>query len=103
MGTISSISMHVRLLTYKTPHDLTLEAAKFLTQFNHFTLEIRRSKEFHDRFIILDDIECWHIGCSIKDAGNKAFMLSKIEDQVNRNALITELNKAWLIAEVINL
>jgi len=63
-------------ITYDVPIAFAQEARKFLTQHANFTLEARRSKEFHDRFVILDDNECWHIGCSIKDAGNGAFMLS---------------------------
>ncbi len=63
----------------------------------------RRSKEFHDRFVIIDDDECWHVGCSIKDAGNRAFMLSKMEDRENRNALIDQLKNSWSVAEIIDL
>jgi len=77
LGTTSAMSINVRLLTYNIPSDFTLEASRFLAQFSNFTIEIRKSKEFHDRFIILDNIGCWHIGCSIKDAGNKVFMLKK--------------------------
>jgi hypothetical protein len=73
-----------------------------LTQHANFTLEIRKSKEFHDRFIILDNVECWHVGCSIKDAGDKAFMLSKVEDQENRDALIAQLKNSWSNAEIVN-
>lgn len=103
LGTISSSSLKVRLLTHKIPSDFAQEAGKFLTQHSNFILKARKSKEFHDRFIIIDDDECWHVGCSIKDAGKKAFMLSKIEDHVNRNALITQLKNSWSTAEIINL
>ncbi len=103
LGTISSLSLKARLLTHEIPSDFTQEARKFLAQHTNFTLQARKSKEFHDRFVIIDDDECWHVGCSIKDAGNKAFMLSKIEDNVNREALITQLDKSWAKAEIINL
>ena len=92
----------MRILTHKTPTDFPQEARKFLAQHANFTLEVRKSREFHDRFIILDNVECWHVGCSIKDAGNKAFMLSKIDDQENRDALITQLKNSWVKAEIIN-
>jgi hypothetical protein len=102
LGTISSLSLKVRILTHKIPTDFPQEARKFLAQHANFTLEVRKSKEFHDRFIILDNVECWHVGCSIKDAGNRAFMLSKIDDQENRDALITQLKNSWSNAEIIN-
>lgn len=103
LRTISSPSLNVRLLTHKIPSDFTQEARKFLAQHTNFILQARKSKEFHDRFVVIDDDECWHVGCSIKDAGNKAFMLSKIEDHVNRGALITQLKNSWATAEIINL
>jgi hypothetical protein len=85
----------VDLLTAKPPSDFAHEAAKFEQQHRSARVEIRRSNDFHDRFIIVDGRECWHIGCSIKDAGNRAFMLSHIEDQQNRDALVSTLNNTW--------
>ncbi len=42
---------------------------------------------------------CWHIGCSIKDAGNRAFMLSWIEDTRNAEALLHTLHSTWESAD----
>ena len=38
------------------------------------------TNEFHDRFIIIDDKEMYHLGASIKDLGKKCFGINKIED-----------------------
>jgi hypothetical protein len=103
LGTISTSSLKILLLTYKLPSDFPQEARKFHAQHTNFILEARRSKEFHDRFIVLDNDECWHVGCSIKDAGSKAFMLSKIEDQENRDALVSQLKNSWSTAEMVSL
>ena len=43
-------------------------------------LIIKPTNEFHDRFLILDNKELYHIGASIKDAGKKAFEISLNED-----------------------
>ena len=43
-------------------------------------LSILYTDEFHDRFLILDRKELYHIGASIKDAGKKAFAISKNEE-----------------------
>lgn len=43
-------------------------------------LKIKYTDEFHDRFLILDNKELYHIGASIKDAGKKAFEISINED-----------------------
>lgn len=87
--------MVVRLLSSKLPADFRLEAKTWLAQHPHVTLEVRTTKEFHDRFVVVDDVACWHIGCSIKDAGNKAFMLSALEDGGNRAALLAQIEVAW--------
>ena len=34
---------------------------------------------FHDRFLIIDGLEGYHIGASLKDAGKKCFGINKIE------------------------
>ncbi len=95
LGALGETAMTVHLLTRHIPNDFTHEAKKFVAQHSNFTIEVRKSKQFHDRFIILDSTECWHLGCSIKDAGKKAFMLSQIEDAGNCQALITQLNATW--------
>ncbi len=103
LGTISASSLRIQLLTFKTPNDFTQEGRKFLSQHRSFVLEVRRSTEFHDRFIVVDDNRCWHVGTSIKDAGNKAFMLSEVEDSANRTALITQLSASWSSGTVVSL
>jgi hypothetical protein len=87
--------MSIRLLSSTLPTDFALETKKWVAQHQGVLIEVRTTKEFHDRFIVLDDAVCWHVGCSLKDAGQKAFMLSEIEDQNNCAALVAQLNKSW--------
>lgn len=87
--------MMVRILTAKIPADFPNEMKAWRAQYKYATLEVHTTKEFHDRFIVLDNATCWHIGCSIKDAGSKAFMLSKIEDDGNRISLLKQINDSW--------
>jgi hypothetical protein len=37
-------------------------------------------KKSHDRFLIIDDSELYHIGASVKDLGKKWFAFSKMND-----------------------
>ena len=76
-------SLKIELMTSKLPHDFIHEVDKFIKECPQVDIEMRRAKDFHDRFIIIDDEKCWHIGCSIKDTGNRAFFLSRIEDPKN--------------------
>ena len=87
--------MSVKILSSKIPADFGNEMKAWRAQYKEATLEVHTTREFHDRFIVLDDSICWHIGCSIKDAGGKAFMLSKIEDDVNRVALLKQITDSW--------
>ena len=43
-------------------------------------LKIAKTNKFHDRFIVLDSEEMYHLGASIKDVGKKCFGINKIED-----------------------
>ena len=43
-------------------------------------LKIAKTNKFHDRFIIIDNREMYHLGASIKDLGKKCFGINKIED-----------------------
>lgn len=44
-------------------------------------LKIAKTNKFHDRFIVLDNEEMYHLGASIKDLGKKCFGINKIEDK----------------------
>lgn len=43
-------------------------------------LKIAKTNKFHDRFIIIDSKDMYHLGASIKDLGKKCFGINKIED-----------------------
>ncbi len=45
-------------------------------------IEIKEFSSSHDRFLILDDNEIYHIGASLKDLGKKWFAFSKFEKGV---------------------
>ena len=44
------------------------------------TLAINHTNTMHDRFLILDNTEIYHIGTSLKDLGRKCFGFTKLED-----------------------
>jgi hypothetical protein len=90
-------SCQVRVLTENMKGDFCLEARKFVAQ--HATqLSIRRTASYHDRFIILDRTRCFHLGASIKDAGNKAFALSELQRSTIAQAVINDVEAEWMNA-----
>ena len=54
------------------------DIAKFNSQYPKLAVKI--SKDFHDRFFIIDRNEVYHIGASIKDAGKKSFGITKLKE-----------------------
>ncbi len=62
---------------------------KFNTQYPNLT--VRNINDFHDRFIIIDDKEVYHIGASLKDAGRKSFGVTKIEETDLINSLLRRI------------
>ena len=67
-------------------------STKDITKFNaqYPKLLLKTATDFHDRFLILDKTEVYHIGASIKDAGKKSFGITKIED---KDLIISLVNK----------
>lgn len=94
LGT-SQACLDIRILTHKLAADFTLESQKFVQQHKPKSFEVRRTREFHDRFIILDSSRCYHVGASIKDAGLRAFMVSQVQDPENVRALLKQVEDSW--------
>jgi len=47
-------------------------------------IEIRKLKNNHDRFLIIDNKELYHLGASLKDLGKKLFAFSRIDAELTR-------------------
>ncbi len=67
----------------------TKDINKFNAQYPKLSVKI--TTDFHDRFLIIDKAEVYHIGASIKDAGKKSFGITKIEDKDLIQSLINKV------------
>ena len=68
----------VEIVTSRRGNNIsTSDAAKFNTQ--HGGLAITVSKNFHDRFLVIDDKTLYLIGASLKDLGGKCFAFTKLD------------------------
>ncbi len=89
-----SPSINLRILTDKKSIDADFQRAVDLYNKQYENLKVNSTKNYHDRFLLLDDKSFYHIGASIKDAGNKSFMFTKIEDEnlieIIRKKVLTE-------------
>ena len=65
-----------KIYTTNISKQLTLDLAKHNKQYP--PIEIFMHTTSHDRFLIIDDTEVYHIGASLKDLGKKLFAFSKL-------------------------
>ena len=63
-------------ITQTISKQLELDFKKYQKQYKNVELKI--NKNFHDRFLIIDEKEIYHLGASLKDLGNKVFAFSKL-------------------------
>ena len=71
-------NVEVVILTSDKSNIQNLDIQKFNKEYP--TLKVAKTNYFHDRFIIIDNKELYHLGASIKDLGKKCFGINKIED-----------------------
>ena len=82
-----NINVAVLLITDKNKTKLTkTDVDKFNSEYP--SLEIKYTNIFHDRFIIIDSKELYHLGASLKDLGKKVFGITKIDDINYLNLLL---------------
>ncbi len=78
-------AVKVFLLTKTVSKQLTLDVKKANDQYGNF--EIKEFTKGHDRFLIIDNKEVYHIGASLKDLGKKWFAFSKMDKDSVSNIL----------------
>ena len=78
MLTKKNNNVEVVILTYDKSNIQKIDIQKFNKEYP--LLKIGKTNKFHDRFIIIDNKEMYHLGASIKDLGKKCFGINKIED-----------------------
>ncbi len=71
-------NVQVILLTSQNCDLTKLDIEKFNKQYP--LLKITKTNKFHDRFMVIDEKELFHLGASLKDLGKKCFAISKMED-----------------------
>ena len=64
-------------------------------------LEARECSHCHDRFLIIDSNEVWHMGASLNGIGKKAFMINKVTDASEIKRFLDDFNNWWLNGLVI--
>ncbi len=71
-------AVDVKIYTFPNAKLTNKDIENFNAQYP--TLDVKKTKAFHDRFIIIDGKNVYHVGASIKDAGRKCFGITLIKD-----------------------
>jgi len=87
----SSLSINLLTGTKKPIFPVLLHAL----QTTGVTVEARENTQCHDRFVILDDQEVWHLGASINGIGKSAFMVNRINDEEERKRFLCDFQNWW--------
>ncbi len=70
-------NLKIEIYTHSISKQLNLDYQKYQSQYQN--IELKEFKKTHDRFLIIDNIEIYYIGASLKDLGKKWFAFSKFK------------------------
>ena len=70
-------NIKIKIYTQNISKQLKLDFEKYSKQYTN--IELKEFKNSHDRFLIIDKKELYHLGASLKDLGKKWFAFSKFE------------------------
>jgi len=77
-----------QIYTQKISKQLELDLQKFNAQYE--PIDVISFGKAHDRFLIIDDMDIYHIGASLKDLGKKWFAFSKLS--IEPQLIVKKLN-----------
>lgn len=72
-------NVEVVILTSTKSNIQSIDIQKFNKEYP--ILKVGKTDKFHDRFILIDNKEMYHLGASIKDLGKRCFAITKIENE----------------------
>ncbi|MEI8364600.1 MAG: ORF6N domain-containing protein [archaeon] len=72
-------NVKVTIYTKNITKQLKLDLEKYNSQYN--PIIVKKFKKSHDRFLIIDNKDIYHIGASIKDLGKKWFAFAKLDSE----------------------
>lgn len=75
---IAHVKVKVTLITSNKCNLTNIDIEKYNKEYSN--LEIVYNSNFHDRFILIDNKDLYHVGSSLKDLGKKCFAINRIEE-----------------------
>ncbi len=82
-------NINFKIYTHAINKQLKLDYEKYKKQYKN--VDLQETKNFHDRFLVIDSGEIYHLGASLKDLGNKIFAFSKLNVDINSFEFLEKL------------
>ena len=82
---------NIRTRLFRSSYSKLLEEEINIFESQYGKIETNLIDDVHDRFIILDNSECYLLGTSLNSAGNKLFVVNKLNDLNTINSIIEHL------------
>lgn len=86
---ISKLRVNTTLIIKEKGNLNHLDISKYNEEY--YNLNIIKTNNFHDRYIIIDNLEIYHLGASINHAGNKTFCINKLEDKEVMDSILNKI------------
>ncbi|MCK4530150.1 MAG: ORF6N domain-containing protein, partial [Candidatus Marinimicrobia bacterium] len=71
----------LQIITQKNSKELILDIKKLQAQYTG--VKLIHNRDFHDRFLIIDEDQVYHMGASLKDLGKKCFAFTKMNKELS--------------------
>jgi hypothetical protein len=93
----------IRLLTSKQKGSFNQRLAAAKLQYPEKQIEAKIYPKFkcHDRYFFIDQDQVWALGASLNQAGEKATLLSKVNNKAAMQSMIRDFNDWWASATAI--
>lgn len=88
---ISKLKSDVILITKSKGNLKSIDIQKYNEQYNN--LKVIYNDDFHDRFIILDKEQVYHLGASVNYIGKRVFVMNRLEDKDVINTLLKKVEE----------
>jgi hypothetical protein len=96
----NNTNLSARLLTSdKAKNSFRSDFSLFTSQFGK--VEARTHDQAHGRFIIIDSIDVFSVGHSLKDIGKKADVVSKVENKDAKKQAIDDFESWWAVGKEV--
>lgn len=88
---IKNVNAKITVITSNKTKLTNIEIIKFNKQYNK--LKVIYNNDFHDRYIVIDKKEVFHVGTSLNHIGEKLFSINKLDDKFVKEHLINYILK----------